>query len=68
MNKSCSNIKVMLFEKHNIDWEDYATSEKRGTAVIKDETDKWIIDDNMPMLIGDNRAYLEDKIKFENNI
>ena len=34
-NKSCSNIQDMLMEKYNINWNDFPTTQKRGSCCIK---------------------------------
>lgn len=35
MNKSCNDIQEMLFQKYNINWNDYPTSFKRGSACYR---------------------------------
>ena len=57
-NKSCNDIQNMLLTEKDINWNNYPTSCKRGTAVIK-EDGCWIIDDLMPILKGENREYLD---------
>ena len=82
-NKSCNDIQDMLHEQKGINWNDYPTVYKRGTACIKnrkiiqyldefkvtaklmDSTkteNSWIIDTEMPILKGENRAYVDDLI------
>lgn len=82
-NKTCSMIQDMLHEQKGINWNDYPTVCKRGTAVIKnrkiieyldefkvtakliDSTkteNSWIIDTEMPMLKGKDRAYVDDLV------
>ena len=34
-NKSCSDIQDMLMEKYNINWNDFPTTQKRGSCAIK---------------------------------
>ena len=34
-NKSCSDIQDMLMEKYNINWNDFPTTQKRGSCCIK---------------------------------
>ena len=74
--KTCNQIQDMLHEQKGINWNDYPTYLKRGTAVIrntmiiepygtrmicKDVRDgEWFIDRNMPQLKGDGRAYLDN--------
>ena len=60
--KTCNDIQDMLFEREGINWNDFPTYKKRGTAVIKDAEGKWIIDKNMPQLKGEGRNYLESLI------
>ena len=62
--KSTSQVQDMLFEKYGINWNNLSTVEKRGTAIIKNEEDKWIIDEEMPILTGENRSYVESRIVF----
>lgn len=40
MNKSCDNIQEMLFQVHNINWNDYPAWAKRGTYVQRREISK----------------------------
>ena len=82
-NKSCNDIQDMLHEQKGINWNDYPTVCKRGTACIKnrkiieyldefkvtakliDSTkteNSWIIDTEMPILKGEDRAYVDDLI------
>ena len=62
--KNTNQVQDMLFEKYGINWNNLSTVEKRGTAIIKDEEDKWIIDEEMPILTGENRSYVESRIIF----
>lgn len=64
-NKSTSQVQDMLFTKFGINWNNLSTVEKRGTAVVKDENDKWYIDEEMPILMGEDRKYIESRIMFE---
>ena len=73
-NKSCNDIQDMLHEQKGINWNDYPTVCKRGTAVIytnyqnpqsltdKDIIKGWKIDTEMPILKGENRAYVDDLV------
>ena len=36
-----------------------------GTAIIKDENEKWFIDEEMPILMGEDRNYVESRIMFD---
>lgn len=57
-NKNCNDIQNMLLTEKDINWNNYPTSCKRGTAVIKEDK-CWIIDDLMPILKGENRQYVD---------
>jgi len=62
--KNSSQMQDMLMEKFGINWNNLSVPEKRGTAIIKKD-DKWVIDYNMPILKGEDRDYVENLIKFE---
>jgi tRNA(His) 5'-end guanylyltransferase len=62
--KNSSQMQDMLMEKFSINWNNLSVPEKRGTAIIKKD-DKWVIDYNMPILKGEDRDYVENLIKFE---
>ena len=73
-NKSCNDIQDMLHEQKGINWNDYPTVCKRGTAIIyvnyqnpqsltdKDIIKGWKIDTEMPILKGEDRAYIDDLV------
>ena len=73
-NKSCNDIQDMLHEQKGINWNDYPTVCKRGTAIIyinyqnpqsltdKDIIKRWKIDTEMPILKGEDRAYVDDLV------
>lgn len=74
-NKSCNMIQDMLHEQKGINWNDYPTVCKRGTAVIKDGSlytsffspedgwhEGWKIDTEMPILKGEDRVYVDDLV------
>ena len=63
--KSCNEIQDMLFTEHQINWNDLQTSLKRGCCCIRDDNNKWIIDDEIPIFTGDGRDYIEKLINFE---
>lgn len=63
--KKTNQVQDMLFKEYGINWNDLSTVEKRGTAVIKDDKDKWFIDEEMPILRGEDRKYVESRIIFE---
>ena len=64
-NKTCSMIQEMLHEERGINWNDYAIPYKRGTSCIKTEDEGWVIDYDMPILKGPNRAYVDRLVIFE---
>lgn len=73
-NKSCNDIQDMLHEQKGINWNDYPTVCKRGTAIIyinyqnpqsltnRDIIKGWKIDTEMPILKGEDRAYVDDLV------
>jgi len=63
--KSCNEIQDMLFTEHQINWNNLQTSLKRGCCCVRDDNDKWIIDDEIPIFTGDGRDYIEKLINFE---
>lgn len=73
--KSCNDIQDMLFKEHSVNWNDYLTFYKRGSACRKvnmteidinnqkyAEVTKWFIDRDMPILKGENRQYVDKYI------
>lgn len=80
-NKSCSNIQDMLMEKYNINWNDFPTTQKRGSCCVKNITicepygnkmltnevpeGRWFIDNEIPQFKGEGREYIERLINFE---
>lgn len=73
-NKSCNDIQDMLMTQKGINWNDFPTVYKRGTAVIKDGSlytgssledgwhEGWKIDTEMPILKGEGREYIDKLI------
>lgn len=57
-NKSCNDIQDMLMLQKGINWNDYATDEKRGSCCIKDSIG-WIIDVDIPIFKGEDREYID---------
>lgn len=78
-NKSCNQIQDMLHEKKDINWNDYPTHLKRGSCCIKKEVQDerfdikdgaypraaWVIDTEIPIFKGEDRAYIEKLIQPE---
>ena len=59
---SCNEIQNKLLTEKNINWNDYPTICKRGSACLKNEEGKWFIDTEMPILKGENRDYIDKLI------
>lgn len=57
MNKSCKQVKEML-EEYGLQWENLPIYKQRGTACIR-EDGTWIVDYSMPVLLKEDREYLE---------
>ena len=57
-NKSCNMIQEMLLIEKGINWNDFDTRWKRGTSWTRATG----VDYEMPILRGDNRAYVDDLI------
>ena len=55
---SCNLIQDKLFEEKKINWNDFPIVAKRGTVVIKKETG-WTIIQDMPILKGENRSFID---------
>ena len=66
--KNSSQKQDMLMEKFNINWNNLSIPEKRGTAIVKDENGSWFIDEEMPILRGEGRDYLESRVHFEDEV
>ena len=69
-NKTCNMIQDMLHEQKDINWNDYSTVCKRGTSCFYTEVEyedgvrraEWFIDEDMPILKGDDRNYVDNLI------
>lgn len=48
-------------EQFNINWNNYPTTCKRGTACIN-KNGQWVLDTEMPILKGENRDYVDQYI------
>lgn len=63
LNKNNSEIKKMLINKYNIDWDDIPSLYKWGSCCIKNKENKnWIIDKEIPVFIKDNRKYIDSLV------
>ncbi len=61
---SCKQIKDKLFDEKNIVWDTVQNHLRHGTAVVY-RNGVWVIDKDMPMLKGENRAYLNERILYK---
>ena len=67
-NKNCNMIQDMLHEERGINWNDFPTYLKRGSACVRSVTadglefGNWVVDLDMPILKGENRKYVDDLI------
>ena len=71
-NKSCNEIKQMLQEQKNINWDELPTHLKQGSCCIKSiDPEKgndhlsWKIDLNIPLFITKDRNYINERIWYE---
>ena len=63
---SCNKLQDKLLTEKDINWNNYATKWKRGTACIYDiENNQWKIDYEMPILKGEDRKYVDNLIFIE---
>lgn len=59
---SCNEIQNKLLTEKNINWNDYPTVCKRGSACLKNKEGKWFIDTEMPILKDEDRNYIDKLI------
>jgi len=63
-NLNTSKLQDKLMLERGINWsEDFTATQKRGCCCIKDEDNKWFIDDNIPIFKGEGRDYIEKLIE-----
>lgn len=62
-NKSCNDIQDMLMLQKGINWNDFPTTQKRGSCCIKGDKG-WIIDNEIPIFKGEGREYIEKLVNF----
>lgn len=65
--KNTRQVQEMLFSEKGINWNDTPTKYKRGSCCVRvrdEETcrSSWVIDEEMPILKGDARSYVDDLI------
>jgi tRNA(His) 5'-end guanylyltransferase len=71
-NKTCNQIQDMLHEIKGINWNNYPTTQRRGSCCIKIATSwqdvedcttvtrhRWTIDNNIPIFKNEGRAYID---------
>lgn len=63
MNKSCNDIKDMLLQEKNINWNELPIVEQRGSCCIK-KNSEWYIDLDIPIFVKDGRQFVESRINF----
>ena len=51
-------MQEMLWSKYNVNWNNFPTEQKRGSACIKADRG-WTIDHDMPIIRGEGREYVE---------
>ena len=59
--KKCNDIQDMLMWQFDVNWNNYPTTCKRGTACINKDG-QWVLDTNMPILKGEDRKYVDQYI------
>lgn len=73
--KKCDELQDILFKQKGINWNNYPTTQKRGSCVVRMVVNKngidrheWTIDNDIPIFTKD-RSYVDDKvyIKADNN-
>jgi len=63
--KNCNQIKEMLKEYKNINWDELPADEKQGAACYKDSIkNTWVLDGNIPVF-SENREFIEKHIIVE---
>jgi len=60
-HKNCNDIQDMLHKQYGVNWNDYPTHLKRGSACIKKDNG-WYIDKEMPILKNEDRNYVNKLI------
>lgn len=61
--KSTKEVKQMLLEQRNIDWDKLPITQQRGSCCVKNKDDShWVIDNNIPIFKGEDRAYIDKKV------
>jgi len=56
--KSVNMIQEMLFSDKGINWNDFPTTQKRGSCCVKNDDGQWVIDEEIPIFTQD-RNYVE---------
>lgn len=67
-NKTCNQIKDMLLDRKDINWDDLPTYKKMGSCCIKKKLDNgrthWDIDTDIPVFKDEGREYIDSLIYF----
>lgn len=61
---SCDDIQNKLLVERNINWNNYPVCCKRGVACLKLDGN-WVIEYNMPILKGEDRAFVNNAILYD---
>lgn len=63
-SKNCEQMQEMMFCKFNINWNNYPTTQKRGSCIVKEKFDKngavrtqWVVDTEIP-IFTQNKDYI----------
>ena len=78
--QTCNMLQDKLFLEKGINWNNYPADCKRGAACIKEVVEvpcdndgialrsRWLIDDNMPIIKGEGRNYVNSRILYFDEI
>lgn len=61
---SCEILKEKMLAEKKMDWNSLPTAEKLGVCCIRDMSNAWAIDTEIPRFIGEGRNYIEKLINF----
>lgn len=60
---NCKDLQDKIFKEKGINWNSLPDYQKRGACVIKNRSDEWVIDFNIPIFTQD-RNYIERRLEF----
>lgn len=68
--KNSGEVKDMLLNQKDVDWNSFDNSKKIGSCCIRMELTstsktKWLIDEDIPVFLNEGRNYIEDRIVIE---